>query len=55
MERLVGTGERDDQRQAPPGVRLSAEPGLRDSYDLTGHGWAINAPSGPTEIVVELL
>ena len=24
-------------------------------YDLTGHGWAINAPSGPTEIVVELL
>jgi uncharacterized protein YcgI (DUF1989 family) len=24
-------------------------------YDLTGPGWAINAPGGPTEIVVELL
>ncbi len=24
-------------------------------YDLDGPGWAINAPSGPTEIVVELL
>lgn len=24
-------------------------------YDLEGPGWAINAPSGPTEIVVELL
>ena len=24
-------------------------------YDLTGHGWAINAPGGPTEIIVELL
>ncbi len=24
-------------------------------YELAGPGWAINAPSGPTEIVVELL
>ena len=24
-------------------------------YDLVGPGWAINAPDGPTEIVVELL
>ncbi len=24
-------------------------------YDLAGPGWAINAPGGPTEIVVELL
>ena len=24
-------------------------------YDLEGPGWAINAPGGPTEIVVELL
>jgi uncharacterized protein YcgI (DUF1989 family) len=24
-------------------------------YDLAGPGWAINAPTGPTEIVVELL
>ena len=24
-------------------------------YDLTGHGWVINAPGGPTELVVELL
>jgi uncharacterized protein YcgI (DUF1989 family) len=24
-------------------------------YDLTGHGWAINAPDGPTEILIELL
>mgnify|MGYP001260408064 CR=1 FL=1 len=23
-------------------------------YDLTGPGWAINAPDGPTEIVIEL-
>ena len=24
-------------------------------YDLSGFGWAINAPTGPTEIVIELL
>ena len=24
-------------------------------YDMTGHGWAINAPGGPTEIVIDLL
>ncbi len=24
-------------------------------YDMTGHGWAINAPTGPTEIIIELL
>jgi len=24
-------------------------------YDLAGPGWAINAPDGPTEIIVELL
>jgi hypothetical protein len=24
-------------------------------YDLAGPGWAINAPGGPTEIIVELL
>jgi len=24
-------------------------------YDLTGPGWSINAPDGPTEIVIELL
>jgi uncharacterized protein YcgI (DUF1989 family) len=24
-------------------------------YDLAGPGWSINAPDGPTEIVVELL
>lgn len=24
-------------------------------YDLTGHGWAINAPGGPTEIIIDLL
>ena len=24
-------------------------------YDLEGPGWAINAPGGPTEIVIELL
>ncbi len=24
-------------------------------YDLVGPGWAINAPGGPTEIIVELL
>ena len=24
-------------------------------YDLEGPGWSINAPGGPTEIVVELL
>ena len=24
-------------------------------WDLTGHGWAINSPDGPTEIIIELL
>jgi len=24
-------------------------------YDLAGHGWAINSPDGPTEILIELL
>ena len=28
LEGLVGTGERSDQQQAPPAVRLSAQAGL---------------------------